>query len=75
MDQNGCILIYFKRNPYGKIFAYTILYKIDIIYNVATPRQAQNGGLTLQDLFISFILSVLASIVAYYVCKWLDGEK
>lgn len=52
MDQNGCILIYFKRNPYGKIFAYTILYKIDIIYNVATPRQAQKGGLTLQDLFI-----------------------
>lgn len=75
MDQNGCILIYFKRNPYVKIFAYTILYKIDIIYNVATPRQAQKGGLTLQDLFISFILSVLASIVAYYVCKWLDGEK
>lgn len=59
----------------GRFLHIQFYIKIDIIYNVATPRQAQKGGLTLQDLFISFILSVLASIVAYYVCKWLDGEK
>lgn len=23
----------------------------------------------------SFVLSVVASIVAYYICKWLDGDK
>lgn len=22
-----------------------------------------------------FVLSVVASIVAYYICKWLDGDK
>ena len=43
--------------------------------NVATPRQAQEGGLTLQEQFISFFLSVLASVIAYYVCKWLDTKK
>ena len=32
--------------------------------NVATPRQAEKGGLTVQELFISFFLSVMASIVA-----------
>ena len=26
------------------------------------------------DLLISFILSVMASVVAYYLCKWLDGK-
>ena len=23
----------------------------------------------------SFVLSVVASIVTYYICKWLDGDK
>ena len=27
------------------------------------------------ELITSFLLSVLASVVAYYVCKWLDGEN
>lgn len=26
------------------------------------------------DMIASFILSVLASVVAYYICKWLDEE-
>ncbi len=24
---------------------------------------------------ISFILAVIASIVAYYICKWLDSKR
>ena len=24
---------------------------------------------------LSFVLSVIASIVAYYICKWLDGDE
>ena len=27
------------------------------------------------SIFTSFFLSVLASVVAYYICKWLDGDK
>lgn len=26
------------------------------------------------NFFQSFILSVLAGVVAYYLCKWLDGD-
>lgn len=37
------------------------------------PFWQQKGGesMTLLD---SFILPILASVVAYYICKWLDGE-
>ncbi|SDI51444.1 hypothetical protein SAMN05421493_1171 [Pseudobutyrivibrio sp. 49] len=41
--------------------------------NVATPRQAKEGGVHL-DLIISFLISVAASIAAYYICKWFDGD-
>lgn len=27
------------------------------------------------ELIVSFVLSVAASIVAYYICKWWDGEE
>lgn len=27
------------------------------------------------DIIVTFIVSVLAGIVAYYICKWLDGNK
>ena len=27
------------------------------------------------DYFISFIISVMAGIVSYFICKWLDGNK
>ena len=26
------------------------------------------------DLMISFLLSVTAGVVAYYICKWLDRD-
>ena len=34
---------------------------------------ALKGGV-IMELTISFISSVAASVVAYYICKWLDGE-
>jgi len=24
---------------------------------------------------ITFIISIMASVFAYYICKWLDGKK
>ena len=29
----------------------------------------------MSELLTSFFLSVLANVVAYYICKWLDGEE
>jgi hypothetical protein len=27
------------------------------------------------EVIISFLVSVAAGIVAYYICKWLDGDE
>lgn len=26
-------------------------------------------------IFLSFSLSIVASVIAYYICKWLDGDE
>lgn len=26
------------------------------------------------DIILSFLVSVMAGIVSYYICKWLDGN-
>lgn len=35
--------------------------------------QQEGGDIMLQ--FFSFLLSVMASVVSYYICKWLDEEE
>ena len=37
------------------------------------PIWQQKGGDSL-TVIISFIISIEASIAAYYICKWLDGD-
>ena len=37
-------------------------------------RMRQQEGGAVLDLLIAFLISVVASVVAYYICKWLDGE-
>ena len=37
------------------------------------PIQAEKGVSSLNNI-MSFLLSVMASVIAYYICKWLDGE-
>ena len=29
----------------------------------------------MQDLFISLLVSIVAGVISYYICKWLDGDK
>ena len=43
------------------------------IYCLTYTRQ-QTGGEAVNEIK-SFILSVLAGVVSYYICKWLDREK
>ena len=38
------------------------------------PRQVQKGGYAIVNSILSFMLSILASVIAYYICKWLDGK-
>lgn len=46
----------------------------DIIYTATTPRLVRKGGV-LVSILSSFIISVMASVVAYYICKWLNGDE
>ncbi len=49
--------------------------EISGIINVLPPRYwEQKGGVPVVEIR-SFILSVMASVVAYYICKWLDSEE
>ncbi|WP_207646214.1 hypothetical protein [Pseudobutyrivibrio sp. ACV-2] len=47
----------------------------DIIMNVATPRQAQEGGVSTLDVVVAFLVSVMAGIACHYICKWLDRDE
>ena len=29
----------------------------------------------MQDLFISLLVSIVAAVISYYICKWLDGDE
>ncbi|SCI73158.1 Uncharacterised protein [uncultured Blautia sp.] len=29
----------------------------------------------MDELLTTFLVSVLADVVSYYICKWLDGEQ
>lgn len=33
----------------------------------------QEGGETV-DYIVSLVLTVVAGVITYYICKWLDGE-
>lgn len=42
---------------------------------VLPPRYWEQEGVKYLENIVSFILSVMASVIAYYICKWLDGEE
>ena len=46
-----------------------------VCYNeVAATSNLRKGG-AYMTLVTSMIVSVVAGIVAYYICKWLDDDK
>lgn len=48
----------------------------DIMVMLSNRYPATGGGeVYMENLAIFFLASFMASIAAYYVCKWLDGDK
>ena len=43
--------------------------------NRLPPHIGSRKGVCPMNLFLSFLLSIMASVIAYYVCKWLDKRK
>jgi hypothetical protein len=29
----------------------------------------------MEEILVTFLVSVLAGVVSYYICKWLDGRR
>lgn len=29
----------------------------------------------MDDIALAFVISIAASVVGYYICKWLDGDE
>ena len=29
----------------------------------------------MEEILVTFLVSVLAGVVSYYICKWLDGKR
>lgn len=62
---SSLFLVIFK-----KISIYTIIYLPWLF-----PKhfmQLEGGVVMYTDVLLSFLVSVLAGIVSYYICKWLD---
>lgn len=46
----------------------------DIIVLLSYPFRQRKGGAGLTEYLYPFLISVMAGVVSYYVCKWLDGD-
>lgn len=44
----------------------------NILDALSHPFRQRKGGVHV-EFIISFLASIMANIVSYYVCKWLDG--
>lgn len=52
-------------------------YKLSILLidMLLSPNWQQGGGVSMNDILLSFTVSVKAGIVSYYICKWIDRQK
>lgn len=51
------------------VSSYTMLY----LRCCRLPNWQQEGGERM-SILISLIVSVVAGVISYYICKWLDGK-
>lgn len=55
----------------------TLYFKCGIVYDIMTLllTLSSGKGVTAMQNLLDFILSIIASVIAYYICKWLDGNE
>lgn len=59
----------------------TNIFLNNILANVITPgfkRKGvlnKKGGCSCMEIFMSFVVAVMAGVTCHYVIKWLDGNK
>ena len=70
-NQLGDMSINIRRHD--KKYCFQKIYIRDILYKLPPLDRSGKGGCQL-DILSSFLISVMASVVAYYICKWLDRD-
>lgn len=45
-----------------------------ILFDCCRTHSGNRKGVYYLDLIISFLVSVMAGVTSYYICKWLDGN-
>lgn len=53
----------------------TFLVEYDIMKKPASYQAFSERRCVVVANILNFILSVIAGIYSYYICKWLDGKK
>ena len=51
---------------------YSQIEKIMIYFISCRTQSGNRKGVNRLDLITSFLVSVMAGVVSYYICKWLD---
>ncbi len=62
-----------KKVPVITETSFCLTFYYDIIFLLSHPFWQQEGGVPV-EITLSFLVSVMAGIVSYYICKWLDGN-
>lgn len=44
-------------------------------YGIENDAEIIKEANLMQDLFISLLVSIIAGVISYYICKWLDGDE
>ena len=74
VTENGANSNYYTSTPVyisSIVFSYILFY--DIMVELPPPDRCRKG-VCCMDILSSFLLSILASVIAYYICKWLDRK-
>lgn len=65
-------ILYYRKEKISNYSACSVNMTIVIRYNGHAVDSLQQGGGVQLDYIFNFLLSVMAGVAGYYICKWLD---
>lgn len=61
---------------FSNVFAFSYAVDYGILFLLLVlPEYSEGGEADMEGFTTSFLLSILASIIAYYICKWLEKQN
>ena len=50
-------------------------FSVTLIYYKSCRTSSRKEVSFMEEILVTFLVSVLAGIVSYYICNWLDGRR